>query len=218
MRPALNHAMQICQKPVIDKSGISAKIRAKLLRTNYYMETAKKPAEPIMVKRDTIDLQTSNNIIEETGLDICAQVRAILNKDNHPFVVYPHGNQNDLNSPNYRTDKRAIIGYGGRETFPFISDPTETYRGAVGVFEDHLVYSPNGCPLHQYRDSYRFVAQAGLFHTFLIDSDFMAVVSTFSEEGRPIYLSTGMIDFSRDHAFVTTDEISLEDIAAINRT
>ncbi len=178
--------------------------------------TLERQEEKIILKKETFEVVSGEMVVRDITTGICEQVRRILAKA-HPFVMYPYDKRTDFASSDYKIERRAIMGYGGESTFPVISDPTEEYRGAVGIFDDKLVYSTVGIPLHEYRDSYRYAGQCGLDHTFFINAGFVWVVQQFTDQGLPIYLSTDMLDFDRHHPFSIGEQIDIIKMTLISR-
>ena len=165
--------------------------------------------EIIPVQRMIFDPDIVNFAIEDTGKDVVGIVESILDGNKLPFVVYHKPHQTSFHDIQYRRDQRAMVGYGGERTFPFISDPTEHFSGAVGIFDGKLIYSLRGCPLHLMRDSYTYAAQSLYYHNFFIDGDFLSVVANFNEAGYPIHFSPNMVDYQRKLTFEIHKEISI---------
>jgi hypothetical protein len=104
---------------------------------------------------------------------------------------------------------KPLIGYGGRRTVPFISDPEEEFRGALAIADGKLVYSEKGIPLHKMRDSYTWGAANERYY---VDGGFLDIVDTFVDRGYHIFYSPDLRDYRKDYPFTTAEQITLKDI------
>lgn len=107
---------------------------------------------------------------------------------------------------------KPLIGYGGENTFPFISDPDEKIPGVFAMLDRKLIYSPRGIPLHQMRDSYTW---AYALVQYYIDGDVIDVVCSFIDTDYDLLLSNNLVDYRRGYRFDTVGRISLKDILNI---
>ena len=121
-----------------------------------------------------------------------------LTKNKFPFAVYQKTTGFQTDSVALSQDLRAnrpLIGYGGKYTFPFISDPDDIIQGAFGIINKNLIYSPNACPLHHMRDSYTWAFSEPQYYTL---GNFIEVVSSFIDVGYGLLQSPNMIDYRTD--------------------
>lgn len=105
--------------------------------------------------------------------------------------------------------RRPIIGYGGRETFPFISDPDQKIRGTFAIIDRSLVYSPRGIPLHEMRDSYTWGYSNPKYY---VQGEFMDAVQAFLDNGYPLFRSNDIVDYRWEYEFTITGSTTLEEI------
>jgi hypothetical protein len=129
------------------------------------------------------------------------------------FALYQKaiGTEKISNASSYKISEFCpLIGYGGAETNPFISDPGEKIPGAFAIIgkRKQLIYSPKAIPLHHMRDAYIWAGG----ENFYTPSNFSIVVKTFIDNGYGIQLSEDMRDFRKDYRFTTTGAITLEEI------
>lgn len=104
---------------------------------------------------------------------------------------------------------KPLIGYGGTDTFPFISDPDEKILGAFAILDRQLIYSRRGVPLHQMRDSYTWAFAPVSYY---INRDVTKVVYSFIVAGYDLLLSNNLVDYRREYRFDIVGRISLKDI------
>ena len=171
----------------------------------------------LFVQQKAFDAEKEDFVLVDTGRDVTDVVASILSGDTLPFVIFFKPSSVDFNSNEYKREARAIIGYGGKYTFPFISDPTDHYDGAVGMLPGKLVYSRKACPLHVMRDAYRHM-YAPIDHIFFLDGDFIEVVSRFTHTGLPLFSSEDMIDYELQRSFSVDKQISIEELKKQTRT
>ncbi len=168
--------------------------------------------------RAQFDLSHPENYLKYVEQDGSASLPALvetLTSEALPFAFYTTGGILPPPLPSdctiYDCDIRAIIGYGGKKTFPFISDPTDKIAGAVGIKDRKLVYSIRGCALHTMRDKYTydFGPDDRKFYT---DWDFFGILKEFLSAGYELALSSDMRDYRLEYPLTIVSGITLEDI------
>jgi hypothetical protein len=108
-------------------------------------------------------------------------------------------------------EPRPLIGYGGPETNPFISDPYDKIPGAFAIIDNckQLIYSPKAISLHKMMDAYTWAYGGVHFYT---TSKFSTVVKAFVGNGYNIQLSENMRDFRKDNHFTIKGSTTLKEI------
>lgn len=132
------------------------------------------------------------------------------------FAIYEtmlHAQTANPPLPTVRQLDRPIIGFGGTQTYPFISDPDNYVPGALALLTDKLVYGPNAVPLHHMRDSYtwNYASEKYSFSGTFID------VVKFFEAKYPIVISNDLTDYRRDCAFTIGKQITFTEFMQLSR-
>lgn len=104
---------------------------------------------------------------------------------------------------------RPIIGYGGEETFPFISDPDQNIKGAFALIDRSLVYSSRGIPLHQMRDSFTWGFSNPKYY---VQGTFMDAIHAFLDSGYQLLQSNDIVDYRWEYKFKIAGKTTLDAI------
>ncbi len=135
-----------------------------------------------------------------------------------PFAVLQKTTGTDVGprviAHEYRNGRRPIIAYGGKETFPLLSDPDEIIPGALAILDRQLIYSPTANPVRLMKDQYIWRNSLTQYYTL---GTFNDIVKTFVDQGYPILSSLDLVDYHRENPFTINGTLALEDIFKENR-
>lgn len=104
---------------------------------------------------------------------------------------------------------KPLIGYGGKNTFPFISDPDQNIKGAFGIVDETLIYAPRAVPLHDMRDAYTWSYSNPQYYC---EATVIDIVNAFIMKGYPLLRSNDLLDYRKEYRFTIEGPTSLSEI------
>jgi hypothetical protein len=165
------------------------------------------------IYKTKIDMKTGGNLFRKLPIDTnVPKLVERLTRQKSPFVFYTINQElppKDMFSIDF--EEKAIIGYGGESTVPFISDPAESIRGAVAIVNHQLVYGPGAIPLQNMRDKYTygFSQRDRIYYT---DWTLLGVLDQFLQNGYQLFISDDLLDYQDTFRFTIGKEITLPDL------